>query len=74
MKKFQDKPQLNTLRSPFEITRVNPGNEEWVPLASLVEIPSFTLDQSGKTISGNWRITFEIKNGDAFDVNYEDYH
>ena len=25
-------------------------------------------------ISGNWRITFKIQNGDAFDVNYEDYH
>jgi len=25
-------------------------------------------------ISGNWRVTFRLKNGDAFDVNYEDYH
>ncbi len=25
-------------------------------------------------ISGNWRITFKLENGDAFDVNYEDYH
>ena len=25
-------------------------------------------------VSGNWRITFKIKNGDAFDINYEDYH
>ena len=25
-------------------------------------------------VSGNWRITFKIKNGDAFDLNYEDYH
>ena len=25
-------------------------------------------------VSGNWRITFKIQNGDAFDVNYEDYH
>ena len=25
-------------------------------------------------ISGNWRITFKIKNGDSFDVDYEDYH
>jgi toxin HigB-1 len=25
-------------------------------------------------ISGNWRITFKLENGDVFDVNYEDYH
>jgi proteic killer suppression protein len=25
-------------------------------------------------VSGNWCITFRIRNGDAFDVNYEDYH
>ena len=25
-------------------------------------------------VSGNWRVTFKIINGDIFDVNYEDYH
>ena len=25
-------------------------------------------------VSGNWRVTFKIQNGDIFDVNYEDYH
>ena len=25
-------------------------------------------------ISGNWRVTFRLEKGDAFDVNYEDYH
>ena len=25
-------------------------------------------------VSDNWRITFKIQNGDAFDVDYEDYH
>ena len=25
-------------------------------------------------VSGNRRITFKMKNGDAFDLNYEDYH
>jgi proteic killer suppression protein len=25
-------------------------------------------------VSGNWRITFKIQNGDVSDVNYEDYH
>ena len=26
------------------------------------------------SISGNWRITFKFRNGDAYEVNYEDYH
>ena len=25
-------------------------------------------------VSGNWRVTFKIIDGDAVDVNYEDYH
>jgi toxin HigB-1 len=25
-------------------------------------------------ISGNWRITFRLRDADAFDVDYEDYH
>ena len=26
------------------------------------------------TVSGNWRVTFKLKNGDVLEVNYEDYH
>ncbi|ULX36076.1 type II toxin-antitoxin system RelE/ParE family toxin [Mannheimia haemolytica] len=26
------------------------------------------------TVNGNWRITFEFVNGDAYILNYEDYH
>lgn len=26
------------------------------------------------TVNGNWRITFEFKEGNVFIVNYEDYH
>jgi proteic killer suppression protein len=26
------------------------------------------------TVSRNWRLTFEFKDGDAFNVNIEDYH
>jgi proteic killer suppression protein len=25
-------------------------------------------------ISGNWRIIFEFNDGDAYNVNYDDYH
>lgn len=26
------------------------------------------------TVNGNWRMTFIFENGDAYVVNYEDYH
>ena len=26
------------------------------------------------TVSGNWRITFEFRDGNAYLLNYEDYH
>ncbi len=26
------------------------------------------------TVNGNWRVTFEFHEGDAYVVNYEDYH
>ena len=25
-------------------------------------------------VSGNWRVTFTLQEGDAYNVNYEDYH
>ena len=25
-------------------------------------------------VSGNWRVTFKLENGDVVDLNYEDYH
>ena len=25
-------------------------------------------------VTGNWRVTFKLKKGDVFDVDYEDYH
>ncbi len=47
-----------------------------------MDLPSFKLHPlKGKpknlwsvTVNGNWRITFELKNGNAHIVNYEDYH
>jgi len=45
-------------------------------------LPGFRLhplsgDMKGKysiRVTGNWRITFRLENGDVFDVNLEDYH
>lgn len=36
-----------------------------------------TGDQAGRwsiTVRANWRITFEFRGGDAYIVDYEDYH
>ena len=47
-----------------------------------MDIPGFRLhplkgDRKGLwsiSTSGNWRITFEFRDGNAYVVNYEDYH
>jgi len=26
------------------------------------------------SVSGNWRITFRLENGEVFDIGFEDYH
>ena len=47
-----------------------------------MDIPGFRLHSlKGKlagrwaiSVSGNWRITFEFRDGNAFVLNYEDYH
>ncbi|KEY57306.1 type II toxin-antitoxin system RelE/ParE family toxin [Serratia sp. DD3] len=47
-----------------------------------VDLPGFALhpltgnrnDQWSITVTGNWRITFTLSDGDVYIVNYEDYH
>lgn len=47
-----------------------------------MDLPGYNLHQlKGQrkdcwsiVVNGNWRITFEFENGDAYIVNYEDYH
>jgi proteic killer suppression protein len=47
-----------------------------------LRLPGFNLhelkgDRKGTwsiTVTGNWRITFRFENGDASDIDYEDYH
>ena len=47
-----------------------------------LDIPGYRLhplkgarkDPWSITVNGNWRITFEFENGNAYIVNYEDYH
>lgn len=47
-----------------------------------MDIPGFRLhplkgEAKGRwsvSVSGNWRMTFEFTNGNAYVLNYEDYH
>lgn len=47
-----------------------------------LEIPGFRLhplrgeprDRWSIWVNGNWRLTFEFRDGDAFILDYEDYH
>jgi len=47
-----------------------------------MDIPGFKLHSlKGKlkvrwsiAVSGNWRITFEFRDGNAYELDYEDYH
>ena len=47
-----------------------------------VDLPGFKLhplkgDRDGTwsiTVNGNWRVTFEFVDGNAYILNYEDYH
>lgn len=50
--------------------------------AEYMQAPTFHLHQlKGRlkghwavTVRGNWRVTFRLEQGDAFDVDYLDYH
>lgn len=47
-----------------------------------INLPGFRMhplkgDKAGRwsiTVSGNWRMTFEFREGNAFVLDYEDYH
>ena len=47
-----------------------------------IDLPGFSLhplkgNLSGiwsMSVSGNWRVTFEFRDGNAYILNYEDYH
>lgn len=47
-----------------------------------MDVPGFGLDARkgtlanrwSVTVSGNWRLTFEFRDGNAYVLDYEDYH
>lgn len=67
---------------PFDPHRFNCDLLVYLPnyledFQMLYQCHSLKGDRQGvwsMTVSGNWRITFEFINGDAYILNYEDYH
>jgi proteic killer suppression protein len=45
-----------------------------LPGLDLHELKGNRKGTSALKVSGNWRVTFRLENGDAFDVNYEVYY
>ena len=45
-----------------------------LPGLSLHELKGQRKGTHAVKVSGNWRVTFRIIDGDVIDVNYEDYH
>ena len=45
-----------------------------LPGLDLHELKGKRAETWAVKISGNWRVTFKLRKGDAVDVNYEDYH
>lgn len=47
-----------------------------------IDLPGFALhglkgDRAGQwsiSVNGNWRVTFEFRDGNAYVLDYEDYH
>ncbi|MFO7816247.1 MAG: type II toxin-antitoxin system RelE/ParE family toxin [Desulfovibrionales bacterium] len=44
------------------------------PGSRLYKLAGNLKGQYSVRVSGNWRIFFEFKHGDAYIVNYDDYH
>jgi proteic killer suppression protein len=55
---------------------------EYIEIVEDMDQPGFNFHMLGglkKTrwsvnVSGNWRLTFEFENGNAYIIDYEDYH
>jgi len=45
-----------------------------LPGLNLHNLKGKKKDTLAVKVSGNWRVTFKIKNEDVLEVNYEDYH
>lgn len=59
---------LDVLNRAIDLRAIN------LPAFRLHQLKQFNPVRYSMTISGAWRITFEWKNGDAYRVDFEQYH
>ncbi len=59
---------LDQLDAAIEIRDMN------FPGSNLHRLKGNLQDHWSVRVSGNWRITFKFENGDAYVVDYQDYH
>jgi proteic killer suppression protein len=59
---------LDRLNAASEIKDMN------YPGSNLHKLAGDKKDQYAVKVSGNWRVFFEFVNGDAHNVDYNDYH
>jgi proteic killer suppression protein len=59
---------LDRLNAAGEIKDMN------YPGSNLHELKGEKAGQFSVKVSGNWRVFFEFKDGDAYIVDYDDYH
>jgi proteic killer suppression protein len=60
--------QLAAIHSAHNIDDIN------VPGFSLHRLKGDRTNIWSITVNGNWRVTFEFKDSNAYILNYEDYH
>lgn len=60
--------QLDLLNRAAQVSDMN------LPGYRLHELKGDRKGTWSMTVSGNWRLTFTFEEGDAFDVDLEDYH
>lgn len=70
-------PQGDTDRLERILDRLNAANEIKdmnYPGSNLHKLTGDKKDQYAVKVSGNWRVFFKFIDGDAYVVDYEDYH
>lgn len=67
--------QVERLRKVLALLETSETIEDMnLPNLNLHNLKGKRKDTLAVKVSGNWRVTFKIKNGDVFNVDYEDYH
>lgn len=83
LKKFFERGDCSGIQSKHEKKlRLQLAALDTATIIEDMDLPGYNLHQlKGKrkdcwsiVVNGNWRVTFEFEDGDAYIVNYEDYH